>query len=279
MYYYIVNPAAGSGTINSIQDRLKTTLHSLKIDGEFAKTLGPGDATSITEKALSRGIKTIVAVGGSETINEIITAINRHQHSDVAVGIIPTGKQNTLAHSLGISNWRQACEVLASRRLIEFSLITVNDHVFVQSLVIQPPTEASEPTEDPKPWQKIFTRPETHNQSLSYKATLGKGIKIRGQAARLEIYNQKFLEPASDNQLLLRIYDGAQSSNLWAQVKGLWANNAPGTSYSQLHGDSLHLRTPTLAEATLDGKTISAKTFNVELTDWKLRLITNLTPS
>lgn len=107
MYYYIVNPAAGGGLINSIQDRLKASLNQLNIDGEFAKTLGPGDALKITETAVDKGATTIVAVGGGETVNEVIAAVYKANHPEVAIGIIPTGKQNWLAQYLGIGSWRE----------------------------------------------------------------------------------------------------------------------------------------------------------------------------
>lgn len=282
MYYYIVNPAAGGGAIDGIQDRLKASLMELKIDGEFAKTLGEGDAGKVTANALSRGYKTIVAVGGGKTVNEIINTVYKHRKKDVAVGIIPIGKHNILAHSLGIENWRQACEVLASRRLIEYSLIAVNDYVLIQTLAIAPSLPKQEESqEEPTPaWKKIFhpTAPSAQLPQIHFKAQLNNKLKIRGQAEQIEIYNQKFLYPELENDLLIQIHSqsSASPSGLWHKLNPGFNNNTQTQLLSQLHTPHFGLKTQGVCEANLDGQLISAKQFNVSLTDWKLRMITNL---
>src|SRR4051794_40785384 len=113
MYYYILNPAAGKGTVNSTQDKLRVRLRELGIEGEFVKTTGPGDATKMAKQAVEKGHTTIVVVGGDGTVNEVINGITK---DTVAVGIIPAGHSNLLAHRLGITGWQQACEVLSARR-------------------------------------------------------------------------------------------------------------------------------------------------------------------
>ena len=280
MYYYIVNPAAGGGMINSIQDKLKASLRSLKIDGEFAKTLGEGDASQVTRKAIDRGVKTIVGVGGNATINEIITTVFRQGKSDVAIGIIPTGKNNTLARSLDINNWRQACEVLASRRLVEYSLMTLNDHVFVQSLVISPPQPAEKDDESPKRWSKLLAG-KTEFKPLAFRAVIDDNLRIRGQGGYMEIYNQKFLNSAYENQLLIQIYGDTPAKALAGRLGTLFAksDNYQTGGNSQLHGKKLAIKSQRLAEANIDGRALSSKDFNITLTDWKLKLITNLTPT
>ena len=95
MYYYIINPAAGRGSFRAIQDKLRTQLTQVGIVGEFMKTAGPGDATRLAEQAVAKGHNTIVVIGGDETVNEVINGIDSDK---VAVGIIPTGSSNKLAH-------------------------------------------------------------------------------------------------------------------------------------------------------------------------------------
>src|SRR4051812_6735399 len=109
MYYYIINPTSGRGAINNIQEKLRSTLQQLGIDGEFAKTTGPGDATKMAKAAADKGSKTIVAVGGDDTVNEVINGL---AESSVAIGIIPIGTSNELANQFGINHWQQACTVL-----------------------------------------------------------------------------------------------------------------------------------------------------------------------
>lgn len=133
MYYYIINPASGGGKINKVQDKLKDRLRELGIAGEFAKSTGPGDVSRLTKMAIDKGFKTIVAVGGDGTINEIINAIG---DSKVALGIIPMGSSNELANMLGITDWPIACNILAARKVEEVDLGLINDKLFVTAASI-----------------------------------------------------------------------------------------------------------------------------------------------
>jgi len=133
MYYYIINPASGGGKINKVQDKLKDRLKELCIAGEFAKSTGPGDVARLTRMAIERGYKTIVAVGGDGTINEIINATT---DTSVALGIIPMGSSNELANMLGITDWQMACNILAARKVEEVDLGLINDKLFVTAASI-----------------------------------------------------------------------------------------------------------------------------------------------
>lgn len=134
MYYYIVNPAAGGGKVNKIQDRLTDRLKRLGILGEFAKSTGPDDVAKLTRLGISKGFKTIVAVGGDGTINEVLNAMIDYEK--IALGIIPTGTTNDLAESLGIKDWYQATGILAARRIKEINLGKVGSGYFVTSVAI-----------------------------------------------------------------------------------------------------------------------------------------------
>src|SRR5476651_995719 len=133
MYYYVVNPAAGHGQIKNLQDKLRTRLDELGIRGEWAKTTGPGDATKMTRTAIASGHTTVVAVGGDDTVNEVINGV---ENNDVAVGIIPIGTTNRVANQLGIVQWQQACEALAARRLTSYSLIAAGQKFFLSTLTL-----------------------------------------------------------------------------------------------------------------------------------------------
>jgi diacylglycerol kinase (ATP) len=134
MYYYIVNPAAGGAKINKIQDRLKDRLKRLGIMGEFVKSTGPDDVAKLARLGVERGYKTIVAVGGDGTINEVMNAIL--DNDKVVLGIIPTGTTNDLADALGIKDWYQATGILASRKIEEVNLGRVADRYFVTTVSI-----------------------------------------------------------------------------------------------------------------------------------------------
>lgn len=131
MYYYIVNPAAGGGRINKIQDKLQERLKKLGILGEFVKSTGPKDVGKLAKLGIERGYKTIVAVGGDGTINEVMNVILNQEK--VALGIIPTGTTNDLAFALGINDWYQATGILSSRKIEEVELGQIGDRYFVTS--------------------------------------------------------------------------------------------------------------------------------------------------
>jgi diacylglycerol kinase (ATP) len=134
MYYYIVNPAAGGAKINRIQDRLKDRLKRLGIMGEFVKSTGPEDVAKLAKIGIDKGFKTIVAVGGDGTINEVMNAIL--DNDKIALGIIPTGTTNDLASALGIADWYSATGILASRKIEEVNLGRIGDRYFVTSVSI-----------------------------------------------------------------------------------------------------------------------------------------------
>lgn len=134
MYYYIVNPAAGGGKINKIQDRLQDRLKRLGIMGEFVKSTGSDDVAKLARLGIERGFKTIVAVGGDGTINEVMNATINHEK--VVLGIIPTGTKNELASALGIDDWYAATGILASRKIENIDLGSIGEHFFVTSVSI-----------------------------------------------------------------------------------------------------------------------------------------------
>src|SRR5476649_2423987 len=133
MYYYVVNPAAGRGQIRGLQDKLRARLDELGIRGEWAKTTGPGEATRMTRAAIAAGHTTIVAVGGDDTVNEVINGMD---NGNAAIGIIPIGSANRLAEQIGIVTWPQACEALAARRLTSYSLIAAGQKFFLSTLTL-----------------------------------------------------------------------------------------------------------------------------------------------
>lgn len=134
MYYYIVNPAAGGAKINKIQDKLTERLKKLGIMGEFVKSTGPDDVAKLARLGIERGYKTIVAVGGDGTINEVMNAIIDNEK--IVLGIIPTGTTNDLADALGINDWFSATGILASRKVEQIDLGKVGNRFFVTSVTV-----------------------------------------------------------------------------------------------------------------------------------------------
>lgn len=100
--------------------------------GEFVKSTGPEDVAKLARIGIEKGYKTIVAVGGDSTINEVMNVIIGND--SVALGIIPTSSTNNLAYALGIKDWFSATGILASRKIEKVDLGKIGDRYFVTSV-------------------------------------------------------------------------------------------------------------------------------------------------
>lgn len=249
MYYYIVNPNAGNGTFVDIQHKLKSTLHGLGIDGEFAKTLQQKDARTITQSALQRGMKTIVVAGGDKTVNEVVAAVQESGKQSISIGIIPLGNHNTLATYLGITDWRHACHVLAARRLQSFNLVHINDHSFIHSCHIEP---------------------KSTSDTSQLLAEIDGSHKLRGEVAFSRVSNQKLHNVHLPNQLLLRLYPHRNRSPWWSRIFGSAGNLS---SPAQLHARVAILEFSSEHTATIDGRTLHNTLFRIRLSETPLQLI------
>jgi diacylglycerol kinase (ATP) len=76
-------------------------------------TRGPGTAAAQVRDVLARGCDTIVIAGGDGTINDALQGLVGH---DAALGVIPMGTGNVLAHDLGLSHRPRE----AARQLLHF---------------------------------------------------------------------------------------------------------------------------------------------------------------
>lgn len=110
MYYFIVNPNARSGRGRKVWRRVKTRLHERGIVFQVHFTEHVGHAMEIAKMLADEGsFKTVVAMGGDGTVNEVIEGLTGHP--EVIFGYIPIGSGNDFARGLGISfNWKTALD-------------------------------------------------------------------------------------------------------------------------------------------------------------------------
>lgn len=133
MYLLLANPEAGGKRFQKIKTRLLATLERLKVKFVLVELENLIDIDEVLTKNLKTSITGVVAVGGNATVN---TIINSMADEGMPLGIIPVGKTNYLAHSLGINNWQVACRVLAEPDKTERRLGKLGKHYFVGSLEI-----------------------------------------------------------------------------------------------------------------------------------------------
>ena len=95
----IINPASGTNSKKEFVKLFDKYLDRDKYDFSIEFTNHPGHATRLAQSAVLNSFKNVIAVGGDGTINEIARALI---HTEVALGIIPSGSGNGLARHLGI---------------------------------------------------------------------------------------------------------------------------------------------------------------------------------
>src|SRR5262245_1646907 len=95
----IVNPASASGKTAKAWERVQKSLGSIRV----LKTAARGHATELTSAALRNGARTVIAVGGDGTINEVVNGFfsdGRSINPEAALGIVPAGTSSDLRRSL-----------------------------------------------------------------------------------------------------------------------------------------------------------------------------------
>ena len=104
MMRVIVNPVAANGAVGKRWPQMQDTLRAEGGQFDASLTEGPNHATELAREALSAGYRTIVAIGGDGTLNEVINGlvIEGMVDSTVNLGIIPGGTGSDSVRTLGI---------------------------------------------------------------------------------------------------------------------------------------------------------------------------------
>ena len=111
----IVNPEAANGAVGKNWPRVRDFLQAEGAKFEAVFTEEPGHATQLARQALDDGYRTIVAVGGDGTVNEVINGlvVEGSVDPEVALGLIPCGTGSDFARVLDIPrDYMEACRHL-----------------------------------------------------------------------------------------------------------------------------------------------------------------------
>lgn len=96
---FIINPKSGVDRVKALQELIEQHLDKEKFTPSLAYTQYAKHGTELAREAVKEGYKTIVAVGGDGSVNDIIAGI---YGTDTTLAIIPKGSGNGLARSLRI---------------------------------------------------------------------------------------------------------------------------------------------------------------------------------
>lgn len=133
MYFYIYDSFLNHKKYESLIHRIEARLFDLGLSGHIEKLTILKSIKEVVNEALKRNAETIVAVGNDHTISKIISFLPNHS---VVLGIIPIGKDNKIAHVLGIEEGERACDILSARVIEKIDLGKVNNSYFLSCLEI-----------------------------------------------------------------------------------------------------------------------------------------------
>lgn len=140
-YFFIVNPAAGKGRKLETISLIEEFFQNRNLGFEIVLTKAPKEATEMAKKAAGEGYRTIVAVGGDGTVNEVINGI---VETKSILGIIPIGSGNDFSRTIGLTrNIKKDLKVLISQKVREVDLGWVDGRYFIDGLGIGFDAEAA----------------------------------------------------------------------------------------------------------------------------------------
>ena len=120
----IWNPVSGGAPD---EDELISALRAADPGVELVETEENDPGTGQTRDAVERGARGVIACGGDGTVRACLEPL---VHSDVALGIIPTGTGNLLASNLGLANRLEAASAATSGEPRTIDVGKINDEYF-----------------------------------------------------------------------------------------------------------------------------------------------------
>lgn len=128
-YTFIINPTSGTGKQKNIEERINKILAS-SVEYDIIKTEYAGHGYELASK-FAGNAEAVIAIGGDGTVLEIGSALI---NSSTALGIIPTGSGNGLAHNLGIPiDIEKAIKQLKKSKHRVIDTGTINERVFLST--------------------------------------------------------------------------------------------------------------------------------------------------
>lgn len=115
-YYIIVNPISGRGSGLRHKDLLENFVKEHKLNYELVTSERPGHALELAREAVLKGFDVIVSAGGDGTSNEVLNGIlagNSTANRSASMAVIPVGRGNDFAYSMGVPmDFDAACQKL-----------------------------------------------------------------------------------------------------------------------------------------------------------------------
>jgi len=116
----IVNPVAGRGAGERVIPRIVRLLREHGLSFDLARTERPWHAAELARQAVVSGYRTVVAVGGDGTSNEVLNGLMAAREAgegEATMGVLCVGTGNDFAYGMGIPlDLEEGCATLARGR-------------------------------------------------------------------------------------------------------------------------------------------------------------------
>jgi diacylglycerol kinase (ATP) len=134
----IYNPAAGRGRSHGLLPEIQRVLKAAGIEADVAQTRAPGDARVMARQAAQAQMPLVIAVGGDGTFQEVANGFVDCASAGPlpALGLVPAGTGNDFPKTLGVADWRAACDLIARGQRRQIDVGRVNGRIFVNNIGI-----------------------------------------------------------------------------------------------------------------------------------------------
>ena len=128
-YYFIVNPISGSGRGATAFMEARELMDKADMDYGFAYTEYKGHAIELARAAIEAGERSIIAVGGDGTTQEVASVV---MGTDAVMGLFPFGTGNDFAAAAGLPrDAAGALEALIKYDVRPIDTAMANDRFFI----------------------------------------------------------------------------------------------------------------------------------------------------
>lgn len=246
MYYVIYNRSSGQRNLSS---KLEKRLTKLGLVKEFHYTSKTKTVEDLTKLGIASEVATIVVAGGDGAVNH---AIQHLANTEIALGIIPIGRNNIFAKILGLENISRAIATLAPRRTELVDLGVANDIYFASYLKV------GRPIQKYSLLKKIFSRSK---KLINASLVLDDNLKLTGNFTEITI--SKISLPPNPDLIDEESIDGSLKIFLTDSEKGR----------TKLSAKSIELTTDIPYELYLDGEPRVKTPASVKICPRALRII------
>lgn len=142
MNLFIYDEYVNTNRYKKTLNKLETRLTDLSLNGKIIRLNNIRNVQSLIHQEIRAGIKNLCIVGNNESIVKIVSPLLSDNlptilKNNLVLSIIPIGKaKQSIAHSMGITDPQEACNIILARLIKKLDLGLVNGFLFINKLEI-----------------------------------------------------------------------------------------------------------------------------------------------